>query len=93
MANTDTLTFGQGIRILVEIVVFIVIYFLYLKLMQPDEPFFINLIVTTVLFAIWLFSVSILSNISMALTVPSTREASVARRASDPGYQSLFPSS
>jgi hypothetical protein len=34
-----------------------------------------------------------ISNISMALTVPSTREANVSMRGRDPGYKSLFPSS
>lgn len=91
MTDTDTLTFSQGTRIMIEIVVFTILYFIYLKLMNPDKPFFIDLVVTSGLFALWLFSIAIIGNIAISLTVPSSREAPVGRVATDPDYRSLFP--
>lgn len=88
MVDTDILTFGQGIRIMIEIVVFIILYFVYLNLTNPDKPFFIDLIVTSGLLALWLFSIAIIANIAISLTVPSSREAPVSRMDK---YQTLFP--
>jgi len=91
MVSTEVLTFGQGIRILIEILVFFILYFAYLKLIHPEDPFFTNLIVTTGLYALWAFTVTIMNNISLSLTVPKTREANVSISAEDPDMDTLFP--
>lgn len=78
MPSTDVLTFGQGVRIMVEILVFLILYFIFLKITASDNMIFTNLVITTGMFALWAFTVTIMSNISMSLSIPVSREASIS---------------
>lgn len=68
----DILTFGQGTRILVDTLVFLILFFIYLKFTN-EKPFFTNLFFTLGLFVIWAFSIVIINNIVLALSVPLNR--------------------
>jgi hypothetical protein len=75
--NTDILSFSQGVRILIEISIFILLYFAYLKLTN-NQNLFTDLIVTSFLLALFLFSLTIILNINMSLSIPSNREANIS---------------
>ena len=63
----------EVISILVQVSLFIVFYSIYNMIFGEKAPF-THIISTSFLFAAWLFVVIICSNISMALSVPLSRE-------------------
>jgi uncharacterized membrane-anchored protein len=75
MVNTEILTLSQGIKILVNIFVFLVLYYFYKLLYHGSQKsFYGDLVVTTSILAIWLFSITIMNNITLSLSVPSTNQ-------------------
>lgn len=73
--GTDVLTYGQGIRIMIDSTLFIIFFLIFLMVGSPSEPHFANLIVSWFLFTTWLTCVVIISNISLTMSIPSSREA------------------
>lgn len=63
----------EGIAVLVQVGLFILFYSVYNILFGENAPF-THIISTSMLFATWLFVVIICSNVSMALSVPLSRE-------------------
>jgi hypothetical protein len=63
----------EGISVLVQVGLFIVFYSIYNMIFGENAPF-THIISTSFVFAVWLFVVIICSNLSMALSVPLSRE-------------------
>ena len=76
MTSTNILTFDQGIILLIETGFFLVFYYVYHTFFSQRMPF-TNVMITTILFALWLLAVTVSSNIALALNVPLSRTASV----------------
>lgn len=76
MTSTNILTFDQGIILLIESGLFLVFYYMYHSFFIQRMPF-TNVMVTTILFALWLLAVTMSSNVALALNVPLSRTASV----------------
>jgi len=76
MTSTSILTFDQGITLLIEAGLFLVFYYIYHMTFGEKMPF-TNVMFTAFLFALWLLSVTVFSNIALALNVPLTRSASI----------------
>lgn len=64
----------ESISVLVQVGLFVVFYSIYNMLFGEKAPF-THIISTSIFFAIWLFVLIICSNLSMALSVPLSREA------------------
>ena len=69
MSSSYLLTLEQGIVLMIESVFFIVLYIVYLNV-SGGEATFMNIIFTSLLFILWLFSVTIITNLSFALNFP-----------------------
>lgn len=66
--SSELLSLDQFIRIMIETGVLIIIGTMYLFI--THEFSYMNILITVSLYFIWAVSVSILSNISIALSVP-----------------------
>jgi len=69
MSSSYFLTLEQGVVLMIESVFFIVLYIVYLNVSGGD-PTFMNIVFTSLLFILWLFSVTIITNLSFALNFP-----------------------
>ena len=76
MTSTNILTFDQGIILLIETGLFLVFYYIYHLFTGGNFPF-TSVMLTTLLFALWILSVTVFSNIALAMSVPLARTASV----------------
>lgn len=76
MTSTSILTFDQGITLLINSGFFLVFNYIYHMIFSKKMPF-TNIMITGLLFSLWLLSVTVFSNIALALNVPLTRTASV----------------
>ena len=77
MTETNILTFGQGILILTQIVLFIILYFIYnISFSQTGFKTF-NFLTVIIFFSIWVISVTIFQNIVLALNVPISKYANI----------------
>lgn len=75
MTSTNILTFDQGITLLIESGLFLVFYYIYHMVFDKTLPF-TSVIVTSILFSLWLFSVTISSNLTLALNIPLSKTSS-----------------
>ena len=76
MTSTNILTFDQGITLLVEIGLFMIFYYIY-HLFTNDKMHFTSVIMTTLFFALWVLSVTVFSNVALALSVPLAKTANI----------------
>jgi hypothetical protein len=74
MVSSSILTYEQGIRLLVEILFFVFFYFIYLRI-NNNAFFFTDLLVTSLFFGMWVLTVTLVSNLVLALQVNMSREA------------------
>lgn len=74
MVSSSILTYEQGIRLMVEILFFVLFYFIYLRI-NNNEFFFTDLLVTSLFFGLWVLTVTLVSNLVLALEVNMSREA------------------
>ena len=77
MVSSDLLTGEQGIRIMVESLLFFIFYFIYLKVVKEDTTYFTDLIITTIIFVLWSLSVAITSNLVLAFAIHFPRHATI----------------
>ena len=75
MPKTDILTFYQGINIMIETGFFALYYYIYC-LFFDNNNIVINILFTTTIFALWILSVTIGTNVSLALNFPESRSLS-----------------
>ena len=78
--TTEFLTFDEGISILIQTAFFLLFYVFYYLIFEKNMPKnmpMVNIFFTTLIFSMWLFSVTIFSNITLALTVPIPRFSSI----------------
>ena len=68
--NTDVLTFNQGIIMMIETAFFLLFYSVY-NTMFGTMPI-VSILFTTIIFGLWVLSVTIASNIITALDFPLT---------------------
>lgn len=66
MPSTNVLTFDQGITLLIEIGVFIILYLFYYLFFSDNMPF-TNIIVTIFFCSLWLISLIVVTNVSSFL--------------------------
>ena len=76
MSSTDILTFDQGIVLFIESGLFMVFYSIY-HIFFGNGMYFTNIIATSIFFSLWLFVVTISSNIALALNVPISGSSSI----------------
>lgn len=69
MSSSYLLTLEQGVVLMTESVFFIILYSVYLKI-SGGELTFMNIVFSSILFILWLFSVTIITNLSFALNFP-----------------------
>lgn len=74
MVSSSILTYEQGIRLMVEILFFVLFYFIYLRI-NKNAFFFTDLLVTSLFFGMWVLTVTLVSNLVLALQVNMSREA------------------
>ena len=72
MPNTDILTFDQGIILMIETSFFLLYYYIY-HFFFGGKMAIVSIFFTTLLFALWLLSVTVVSNITLALNFPLPR--------------------
>lgn len=72
MTSTNFLTFDQGIAIMIQVGLFMIFYYIY-HLISGGNRHFTNILLTTLIFALWIISVTVFSNIILALNVPLPR--------------------
>ena len=76
MPTTDILTLDQGIILMIETALFLLYYYIY-DIFFIGKKHVVSIFFTTLLFALWLLSVTVVSNVSMALNFPLPRTAFV----------------
>ena len=76
MPTTDILTFDQGIILMIETGFFLLFYYIY-HMFFGGKMAIASIFFTTLLFALWLLSVTVVSNITMALNFPLPRTSSI----------------
>jgi len=76
MSSTNILTFDQGITLLIETGFFFIFYYIYHITFGEKMPF-TNVIFTTFIFSLWLLTVTVFSNLTLALNVPLARTSNV----------------
>lgn len=69
MTSTDILTFGQGITILIQTATFIFFFYIYHIIYNKNLPLS-YIIFTSVIFMMWLLSITVGQNIILALNIP-----------------------
>ena len=74
MVSSNVLTYEQGIRLMVELLFFFLFYFIYLRI-SGKQFFYTDLLVTTIFFGLWVLTVTLVSNLVLALRVSISREA------------------
>jgi len=79
MTSTSILTFDQGIILMIETGLFLIFYYIYHMFFGSKFPF-TGVMFTTLLFALWILSVTVFSNIALALSVPLAKTASIPFR-------------
>lgn len=77
MTSTDILTFGQGILIMIQIALFVIFYFIYEYFFREGIFNATNFLIIVIFFSLWVFSVTIFENITLALNVPITKTANI----------------
>ena len=77
MTDTDILTYGQGILIIIQIAVFLILYLIYEYLFSKGEFSATKFIIVTIFFSVWLFSITLFENITLALSVPVSKTANI----------------
>lgn len=77
MTETDILTFGQGILIMIQIALFVIFYFIYEYFFREEKFNVTNFLIIIIFFSLWVFSVTIFENITLALNVPTTKTANI----------------
>lgn len=77
MVSSDLLTGEQGIRIMVESVLFFLFYYIYLRVIRDSETFFTDLLITTIIFVLWSLSVAVASNMVLAFSIKFPRHATL----------------
>ena len=76
MTSTSILTFDQGIVLLIETGLFLIFYYIY-HLFFGDKMPFTSIFLTALMFALWALSVTVFSNVALAMSVPLARTASI----------------
>ena len=79
MSSTNILTLDQGIILMIETGLFLIFYYIY-HLFFGDNMSFTSVFFTTLIFAIWLLSITVFSNIALALNVPIKSSSSIPFR-------------
>ena len=72
MTTTDILTFDQGVSLLIYISFFIIIYAIY-DYITSERLHFVSILTTSIMFAVWLFTITISSNVATALSVKTPK--------------------
>lgn len=76
MTSTNILTLDQGIILMIETGMFLIFYYIYHVLFEGVMPF-TGILFTTLLFGLWVLSVTVFSNITLALSIPLPKTANV----------------
>jgi hypothetical protein len=79
MSSTNILTLDQGIILMIETGLFLIFYYIYHLFFGDNMPF-TSVFFTTLIFAIWLLSITVFSNIALALNVPIKSSSSIPFR-------------
>jgi hypothetical protein len=79
MPSTNILTLDQGIILMIETGLFLIFYYIY-HLFFGDKMPFTSVFLTTLIFALWLLSITVFSNIALALNVPIKSSSSIPFR-------------
>ena len=79
MSSTNILTLDQGIILMIETGLFLIFYYIYHIFFGDNMPF-TNVFFTTLIFTLWLLSITIFSNIALALNVPIKTSSSIPFR-------------
>jgi len=82
MTSTDFLTFDQGIAAMIQVGLFMIFYYIY-HLVSGGKMHFTNILLTTLIFALWVITVTVFSNVVLALNVPLPGTSGLPFR--DPG--------
>lgn len=76
MPSTNILTLDQGIILMIETGLFLIFYYIYHLFFGGNMPF-TSVFLTTLIFALWLLSITVFSNIALALNVPIKSSSSI----------------
>ena len=77
--STNILTLDQGIILMIETGLFLTFYYLYHQFFG-EGMLFTGVFFTSLIFAIWLLSITIFSNIALALNVPILSSSAIPFR-------------
>jgi hypothetical protein len=70
--SSDILTFNQGIVLMIESGFFLILYYIY-NLVNGGKQITLNVFYTSLIFSLWLLSVTVVTNITRSLNFPLDR--------------------
>ena len=70
--SSEILTFNQGIVLMIESGFFLIFYYIY-HLVNGGKQITISVLYTSLIFSLWLLSVTVVTNITRSLNFPSER--------------------
>jgi hypothetical protein len=79
MSTTNILTLDQGIILMIETCLFLIFYYIYHFFFGRNMAF-TSVFLTTLIFAMWILSITVFSNIALALNVQIKSSSSIPFR-------------